>query len=693
MEAPRTSAFTGGRIVALVVIALLVSGLIDMRLDSERSTVSLPEGAQAGDLVLEPCRYDTEDGSYDADCGTLVVPENRHDPDSRLIALPVTRIRARSSDPGPPMFYFEGGPGTTNMDFPEVSRFADDRDVVLVGYRGLDGSVRLDCPEIAASRARSRDWLSTASLESDAAAMRACAARLSEEGVDLAGYTLPQRIDDIDAARRSLGYEAIDVVGESFGTRVALIYAWRYPEHVHRSVLVGANPPGNFLWDPETIERQLRRYAALCAADQACSGRTDDLVASVHAAFERMPDRWGILPINTGALKAALVVGLVNATSEGGGPFAAPLTIDMLLSTQEGDASGAWLYSVFVSALVPHVYVHGDQAAMALSDAAYARRYFASPVDRGSQFGGAGMEFAWGGGRLLDAWPVTADHALYDRVPDSDVETLVVGGELDFSTPPENATRELLPHLSDGQEVVLPNLGHTEDFWAYQPQASTRLIKAYLDAGSVDTSLYTERRVRFTPWPTYGTLAKIVLAAMLGLAALTVVSLAWMALRVRRRGALGPTVRVVVRSIYALVIGMGGLFLGMLIVLAALPTVPLVSGWLHAVSIGVAVGLVIYLAWVNRFWSATTKTVGFISAAGGALLGAWLGAHATGIPPLAPPTAILGAVLGSNLAVIVLDIVLDSRRRPVEIAAEPEERPVAQTTAPAPTATTAGRPS
>jgi hypothetical protein len=28
----------------------------------------------------------------------------------------------------------------------QASRYVDDRDLVLVGYRGVDGSVRLDCP-------------------------------------------------------------------------------------------------------------------------------------------------------------------------------------------------------------------------------------------------------------------------------------------------------------------------------------------------------------------------------------------------------------------------------------------------------------------------------------------------------------------------------------------------------------------
>jgi hypothetical protein len=144
--------FTRTRIVALTLIGLALFGLAYVKLGTRDDPVSVPSGAMAGDLILDPCTYSTENGSYAADCGTLVVPENRADPQSRLIALPVTRIHARSDSPAEPIFRLEGGPGLTNMDFSNASRFADDHDVVLVGYRGVDGSVRLDCPEVEPSR-------------------------------------------------------------------------------------------------------------------------------------------------------------------------------------------------------------------------------------------------------------------------------------------------------------------------------------------------------------------------------------------------------------------------------------------------------------------------------------------------------------------------------------------------------------
>src|ERR671931_373273 len=188
MNAATNRPFRPARAVALVLIALAVAGLAYLRLAPD-SSVSVPKGAHAGELRLHPCHYAGANRSYDADCGTLVVRENRHDVHSRLIALPVTRIRAQSATPGAPIFGLNGGPGHSNLGFKPVSRFAGDHDVVLVGYRGVDGSVRLDCPEVVASREDSRDWLSTASLKADATAFRACAERLREDGVDLAGYT------------------------------------------------------------------------------------------------------------------------------------------------------------------------------------------------------------------------------------------------------------------------------------------------------------------------------------------------------------------------------------------------------------------------------------------------------------------------------------------------------------------------
>src|SRR5712691_1619353 len=100
MNAKPTRIFTPARIVALALISLTAIGLAYLHFGTGNDSVSVPAGAQAGQLQLHSCHYGTANGSYAADCGTLVVQENRHNAHSRLIALPVKRIRARSANPG-----------------------------------------------------------------------------------------------------------------------------------------------------------------------------------------------------------------------------------------------------------------------------------------------------------------------------------------------------------------------------------------------------------------------------------------------------------------------------------------------------------------------------------------------------------------------------------------------------------------
>jgi pimeloyl-ACP methyl ester carboxylesterase len=652
---PSTRMFTPARMVALALIAILVATLAYLRFGTGSDPVTVPAGAKAGDVTLEPCTYATEDGSYKADCGTLVVPENRADPRSRLIALPVTRIRARSDHPTGPIFPLWGGPGLTNMAWPQASRFADNHDVVLIGYRGVDGSVRLDCPEVESALKHSADVLGEESFRAFADAFQSCADRLTDEGVDLAGYSLAQRVDDLEAARVALGYGRIDLLSESAGTRTAMIYAWRYPESIHRSVMIAANPPGGFLWDPKTTDEQIDRYADLCSKDATCSKRADDLAASMRGTSADMPERWLFLPIAEGNVRVASFYGLMESTSEAA-PLSAPLTLDSWLAAADGDASGFWFMSLLADFTLPKAFVWGEYAAVARPDTQVARDYFSSGGQRReSNLGYAATAFGFGRGRLTDAWPATPDEGEYSRVRTSNVETLVVGGALDFAVPPQVATKKLLPHLPNGHQVVLPGFGHTTSFWTEQPQAGTRLINTFFDSGEVDDSLYKPQSVDFTPEVTHTALGKGFAGTMIGLAVLTLLSLLWMARRVHKRGHFGRKTSAMLRSLYPLVLGLGGWFLGVLIVITTMPGVPLDDELLAVSSIGGPIALGIYWAWVHRDWSARSKRVGLAAAAAGALTGAWLGFHATtGL--LALVTAIAGAASGANLMLILFDM-------------------------------------
>ena len=250
------------------------------------------------------------------------------------------------------------------MTFSLASRLADRHDLVLVGYRGIDSSVRLDCPEVSSALKRSTDYLGQKSFRAYTQALRDCAARLQEDGVDLAGYTLPQQVDDFEAARRALGYKRIDLVSESAGTRLAMIYAWRYPRSIHRSVMIDVNPPGHFLWSPQATDELIGRYSRLCARDAGCSSRTDDLAASMRKTAAHLPGRFLGLPISRNDARIATFYSLMESTSESA-PLTAPMAIDTWLSAADGDASGLWFLSLLARMAFPESFTWGELAAVA----------------------------------------------------------------------------------------------------------------------------------------------------------------------------------------------------------------------------------------------------------------------------------------------------------------------------------------
>jgi hypothetical protein len=300
--------------------------------------------------------------------------------------------------------------------------------------------------------------------------------------------------------------------------------------------------------------------------------------------------------------------------------------------------------------------VWGQYAAGASLDDQAARAYFVPGQQEHAGLGWVGSAFPWGGGRLADSWPAAADADAYNRVQTSEVETLLISGALDASTPPQFSTTELLPYLRNGHQIVLPGVGHVNSFFAEQPSAGTHLINAFLTNGLVDDSFYRPQKVSFTPSLRLSTIAKVIAVAATGLALLAVVSLLWMALRVHERGCLGPRASVIVRSVFPSVLGLGGWCLGVLIVLVTLPGLRLDNQKFVALAVGVPIGLGVYLAWVHQDWTAKLKSFGVAAAAVGALVGVWLGVNAIEGVLLTPIATIVGAAAGANLGLIVLDI-------------------------------------
>jgi len=502
-------------LVCLLTAILLLA--IWLLLQPKAGALTVPAGAKAGELFLKPCPVKIANIKYQADCGTLVVPENRNHPDSRLIALPVKRIHSPVDNPGEPIFYLAGGPGQSNMGFQPPAWLLEHHDIVMVGYRGVDGNPKLDCPEVStAMLGVDGDLLSPASLDNLSAAMQTCAKRLQAEGVDLGGYTIPEVVEDMETARRGLGYTQVNLLSESYGTRVAQIYAIMHPDSLLRSAMLGVNPPGHFLWLPAATDAQVKTYARLCQKDAACAARTSDLAESMRRVNQAMPKRWLFLAIDPGKVKVVAFAMLFHRTT-------APIIFDAYLAAERGDPSGLALMSLAYDFMMPKMMTWGEFFAIGSSaDFEDGRDYRAELTTPDAILGAPMSLLIWGS---AGGWPVTVMPEQYRKVHPSAIPTLLVSGSVDFSTPAQFATQELLPSLIHGKEVLLYEMGHVGDFWGFQQPAAERLLTRFYATGETDASLYTYLPMDFKPVMRFPLLAKV----LLGTGILLLVALGWAA--------------------------------------------------------------------------------------------------------------------------------------------------------------------
>lgn len=502
--------------VILLIIAMTISGCGGSKIKYPH----VPANSKAGSLISESGTFKIKSAKYRADFGTLVVPENRDKPDSRLIEIPVIRIHSKGEKPAEPVFGLTGGPGMSNMKWKPLDSLLANHDFVMVGYRGVDGSSVLDCPEIKKALKTDDDLLSEQALRNIGKSWTDCANRLTNDGIDINGYTIMEVIEDTEAARTALGYERINLLSESYGTRVAYLYSVKHPESIYRSAMIGVNPPGRLHWEPETIDAQLKYYSDLWSKDPAMTKRSPDLLNTIRDVIQNMPKKWLFFSINPGKVRTVTFALLYHRTT-------AAVIFDAYIAAKNGDPSGLALMSLAFDYVMPPMFTWGDLASKAVSaDFDPSRNYMTELDPPDSVLGSPLGKLLWGP-LSLASWPVKPISGEYRRLQYSDVETLLISGSVDFATPAEYATKELLPYLRNGHQVILSEIGHVNDVWKLIPATTERLLTTFYNTGVPDTSLSTYTDMDFNVKWGFPATAKALLGIMIVAAAIIISGLVW----------------------------------------------------------------------------------------------------------------------------------------------------------------------
>ena len=127
-------------------------------------------------------------------------------------------------------------------------------------------------------------------------------------------------------------------------------------------------------------------------------------------------------------------------------------------------------------------------------------------------------------------WPTQLMPEKFRQVHPTDVETLLISGNIDFSTPAEFATDDLLPVLTRGTQVILSEMGHVNDVMSLQPEAIERLLTSFYDSGVADDSLFVYEPMDFNVGGGFPLLAKLGMGVMLVLIAVAI-GIAWLVVR------------------------------------------------------------------------------------------------------------------------------------------------------------------
>jgi pimeloyl-ACP methyl ester carboxylesterase len=446
----------------------------------------------AARFVAGPCRFivpKSVEGTV-VRCGDVIVPENRATAGGREIKLHVAVFPGKQGEV--PVLELNGGPGAGSDPLvgllaagepsivAELAFLRARGDYVMIDQRGVGRSE----PNLSCAPETER----APSGEPFEQTMARCRDRLVRDGVDLAAYTSYDNALDIDDVRRALGYDKVDLHGISYGTLLALEIMRNRAQGVRSAVIDGVLPPEEKLvgGTPKTIDDDVTRIFAACAANADCAAAFPDLEGSFRALHEQLvktplATREG--PLDWGAFVSVLVDAMyapkgvaqvplwvhdlaargqpafdehVAPWLEGGDapPFAkSPLLdeVDRGLAALEADPIAA---SKVLGAS------DGMYTSILCSDSAqYETADEARAVAEGVRPGLRDEELVRSQLATCDAWPKAPKRPTTKTPVTSAVPTLSMGGEFDPVTPAawaEQVTRT----LSNGTFVLMRGLSH-----------------------------------------------------------------------------------------------------------------------------------------------------------------------------------------------------------------------------------------
>ena len=440
-------------------IVLIITGAVLFLLDLGGCAKHVEQG---GLSKLKPCRLTGID--EELLCGKFTVFENRKTRTGRTIDLNVVVLPALDQESkAEPLFDLAGGPGAASTGAADFyagpGKEARRRhDVVLVDQRGTGQSNRLSI-----QREKTPQHYLTEMYPVDyVRKMR----HALEQRADLTKYTTSIAMDDLEDVRSWLGYDRINLLGGSYGTRAVQVYMRQHPEHVRSAILVAVAPTDLKMpsHHSESAARAMDLLLGECEQDVAC-----------HAAFPQIRDDWKNVLAQLEKQPAR-----VEYSPPG---KAAPTTVEIQRDIF-AEKIRSWMYGRDKAACIPLIVHHAAEGDFApflkeairtsipdfVADGMYLSVTCAEDVPFINQEEAARLNASnpFGNYRVFQQtracgmWPRGEIPAGFLDPVSSDAPVLIFSGNMDPVTPPKYG-EEVAKHFPNSRHVIIPEGAHDVD--------------------------------------------------------------------------------------------------------------------------------------------------------------------------------------------------------------------------------------
>ena len=460
-----------------------------------------------GSLAFQPCslRSIMSRDSLQAQCTTFDVPEDRSKPDGRKIALNIAWLPAsnEADASADPLFLLAGGPGQSAVEtFPAMNPLLKEvrkrRHILLVDQRGTGKSNLLSCE----ADDTDKPDMSPEAMQASAAK---CVEALSKKA-DLRFYTTTDAVADLDDVRKAIGAAQINLMGVSYGTRVAQQYAMRHAGAT-RSIVLDSPVPnaiqlGNIF--ARNLDDALALQFAQCTKAAACKGKLGDPRAELDALLARLRAAPVTVRFRDAAsgewredtLHAETVAGLVRMYAYM--PAAGALLPKLIHEANAGRYDGLMALAQMMSGNMKDSMAMGMQMSVVCSEDAGSM--VAREEDAGTVLG---KQMPKGMAAMCAAWPKGTVPADFNKPLSTTVPALVLAGEFDPVTPPRYG-EQIVKTLPNSRLFVLRGQGHSVIGAGCMPKLFAQFMEKAdakaLDGKCLDKLAYTPPFTSFNGW-------------------------------------------------------------------------------------------------------------------------------------------------------------------------------------------------